>query len=339
MTTLLALHLTDDLRSALSAREAALEEVDAVASLVVADDSVLVVGADAGAAAAVAVHDEAVAAHPDLPVLVVGDPVDLLGVLSRPRTEVAAGPADLDARLDRLVALSTLVGEAATLRTDVDHLTRQLGRFAVTATHDLKEPLRAVTGFARLLKERYDEALDDSGRTYLNFIDDGAQRLTSMVQALVDFGRASQKELELVEVPVRELLTDVAAAVTPAPSVVAEDGLVVRTDRDLVGRLLQELVDNAVKFRPEERENTVQLTAGLADGHLRIAVVDDGIGVAADDLPRAMDMFGRLHTRERYPGAGIGLAVAAMVAQRLGGELDVESRVGEGTTVTLVLPG
>lgn len=344
MTTLLLLH-GDDARADQLAGHGAVRTVADMAAcraaLAEEDDPVLVIGDAVDMADALAAHASVVADHPDLPVLLCTDEVQpgLGEVLRRPLTEVT-GTADPGPRLQRLLALAAQAEQVTALQRSVDHVTRQLGRFAVTATHDLKEPLRAVTGFARLLKERYDEALDDSGRTYLNFIDDGAQRLTTMVQALVDFGRASQKDLQLEPAQVGDLLRRAVAELDAPPAIEpgAAAEVTVHVDADLFGRLLSELVDNAVKFHPPERPNTVVVSAVVEGGRWTVRVRDDGIGLAESDIPRALDMFGRLHTREAYAGQGIGLAVAGMVAERLGGELSIDSRVGEGTTVSVHLP-
>lgn len=347
MTTLLLLHVDDARADQLAGQLGGHGSVRPVAdvaacgaALAAEDDVVVVIGDDGGAADALGAHATLVAEHPGLPVLlcITEDGPAVAEVLRRPLTEVAAG--DPGPRLVRLRAIAAQAEQVQGLQRSVDHVTRQLGRFAVTATHDLKEPLRAVTGFARLLKDRYEEVLDDSGRTYLNFIDDGAQRLTTMVQALVDFGRASQKDLQLEARAVGDLLRQAVAEMDDPPTLEpgAAAEVTVHVDADLFGRLLAELVDNAVKFHPPERPNTVAVSAAVTDGWWTVQVRDDGIGLAESDVPRALDMFGRLHTREAYAGQGIGLAVAGMVAERLGGELSIDSRVGEGTTVSVRLP-
>ena len=282
-----------------------------------------------------------VAHAPSTAVLVIGAVDPTAGLVDPVTDAVPAGLAipEAIARLRRVVQARRMHSELARTTEVLAHTSHQLERFVYTASHDLKEPLRAITGFSKLLVTRHADQLEDQARTYLDFVTDGAERLGRMIGSLQTFSLLSRHEVTRAEVSLASVVEGVLDGLdTDGTEVVVEDLPAVRTDRTLVGEVARVLLDNALRYRTDDAGHRVTVTARTAPESWTLVVADTGIGVAPSDHDRIFDMFARLHTREAYAGQGIGLAVARMAAGRLGGRIEVDSRPGEGSTFTVTVP-
>ena len=220
---------------------------------------------------------------------------------------------------------------------------RELRSFAHAASHDLKEPLRTMSNFARLLERRYADRLDESGLQYLGFITDAARRGTRLVTDLLRYAEAGTDEVALERVSLAQTGLRVRDAVEARLS---EEGASleigelpdVMATETWAQQLLQNLVSNALKFQRPGVPPVVRVTAReTAQGH-EIAVTDNGIGIAEENLGRVFGVFERLVLRDQYEGSGIGLALCRRIMDRVNGRIRVESVLGEGTTFTLCFP-
>lgn len=278
---------------------------------------------------------------PTTAVLVVGASDPAAGLVDPATDAVPAGVpvAEVVARLQRVVGARQLRRELTRTTEVLAHTSHQLERFVYTASHDLKEPLRAITGFSKLLVTRHADQLEDQARTYLDFVTDGAERLGRMIGSLTTFSVLSRHQVTTAEVPLGTVVADVLDGLdTDGTGVTVVDLPTVRTDRTLVSEVVRVLLDNAVRYRSDDAGHHVTVAARVDPESWTLAVTDTGIGVAPSDQDRIFDMFSRLHTREAYAGQGIGLAVARMAAGRLGGRIEIESRPGEGSTFTVTIP-
>ncbi len=220
---------------------------------------------------------------------------------------------------------------------------RDLAQFAAAASHDLQEPLRKVAAFCQLLEERYSAQLDDRGRQYVAFAADGAKRMQALVRDLLHFSLVGGSHhgwgvvdldacLREAETNLGRRLEDSGARVvrcTPLPAVPGNGPLLVA--------LWQNLVDNAVKFRSDEPP-VVEIAATRDGDDWRVEVADNGIGIDAAHAERIFDVFTRLHTRERYEGTGIGLAMCRRIVELHGGSIGVQAGREHGTTIRFTLP-
>lgn len=222
---------------------------------------------------------------------------------------------------------------------------QELERFASVAAHDLQEPLRTISGFAELLKDRYAADLDDTGRNYLGHVAAAAVRMSQLVDDLLGYARAAAEPhtgegetaiadtVGAVLAELRATIEERGTAVTvevPAPARVRAE------PRD-VEAALRNLVSNAVKFASVEAP-AVTIRAEAVDGDLRVWVIDNGIGIDPADRPRLFVPFARLHSASEYEGTGLGLAIAQRVVERNAGAIGVESVVGEGSRFWFTLP-
>lgn len=238
--------------------------------------------------------------------------------------------------------------EAVVRRTaDLARTNAELEQFAYLASHDLREPLRTVASYLQLLEMRQAAALDEDGRTFLQFALAGARRMHRQVedlQAYFNIGRMDRSPgparlAELITRAVDQCRPDITAAgaqVTVAPDL---PRLNVVTAEIVL--LFTHLIDNAIKYRDPARPCTVTIDRVEDDApeggcHLRIA--DNGIGVAPEHAERIFRIFQRLHGRDTYPGTGIGLAMCRKIAERHGGRIWVTGRDdGPGCVFHIVL--
>ena len=219
---------------------------------------------------------------------------------------------------------------------------QRLEQFASVASHDLNEPLRMITNYLELLDRRYGEDLDEEAHEYLAFATDGAERMRDMIDGLLAFSRVDTEASDDEPVDLEAVLTDVRTDMalhleeTDADLTIGELPTV-HGDPDQLGQLFRNLLTNAVTYSGEEPP-VVSVTAERNGDEWLVSVTDEGIGIDSTDQERIFELFERLHTREEYEGTGIGLALSRRVARRHGGDIEVDSTLGEGTTFTVRLP-
>ncbi|MEU3462604.1 CHASE3 domain-containing protein [Streptomyces sp. NPDC006733] len=227
---------------------------------------------------------------------------------------------------------------------DLRRSNAELEQFAYVASHDLQEPLRKVASFCQLLQRRYSDQLDERAVQYIDFAVDGANRMQTLIHDLLAFSRVGRLHADNETVDLEELFsrtTDaLSIAVEEADAKITHDPLpVVSGDATQLGMLLQNLVSNALKFRSAERAPRVEVSARFEDGLWHFAVADNGIGIGAEYADRVFVIFQRLHTRDAYPGNGIGLALCKKIVEFHGGTIAIDPAHSPGARITFTLPG
>jgi signal transduction histidine kinase len=222
-----------------------------------------------------------------------------------------------------------------------------LEQFAYVASHDLQEPLRMVTNYLQLLENRYKSELDPKAQDFIQIAVDGAVRMHQLIGDLLTYSRVGTAGKAFTPTSVNDVLRNallnlkIAAEETGA-RIHSDELPRVNGDPVQLTQLFQNLVGNAMKFRsdkPPEIGISAQpapLQDGAAGWHF--SVRDNGIGIPSKDFDRIFLIFQRLHTREKYPGTGIGLALCKKIVERHGGRIWVESEPGQGTTFHFTLP-
>ncbi len=218
---------------------------------------------------------------------------------------------------------------------------KDLEQFAYVASHDLQEPLRAVAGFCQLLEQRYGERLDEQAREFIHHAVEGAERMKELIGGLLEYSRIGTRGAlpETVDATqaVESALANLQVAIQETGAVVHYGKLpAVTADRSQMIRLFQNLIGNAIKYRgalPPE----IQIAAIRNGGEWIFSVQDKGIGFDVKHAPRIFLIFQRLHTREKYPGTGIGLAICERIVQRHGGRIWAVSAPGQGSTFYFTL--
>ena len=220
----------------------------------------------------------------------------------------------------------------------------ELQQFAYVASHDLQEPLRSVISFIQLLERRYRGHLDDDADDMIAFITEGGMRMQSLINDLLAFSqvttRAHPFSLFPLDDAVKDALVDLCATIDKSGAVVQHGTLpMVYGDRIQVVQVFVNLVNNAIKFARPGLSPVVRIGAVPDDGMWQVQVADNGIGIESEYFDRIFVIFQRLHTRDAYPGTGIGLAIAKKIVERHRGRIWVESIPGNGSVFSFTLPG
>jgi len=247
-----------------------------------------------------------------------------------------------------------ILAELSALRAASDRLDQQaqelersnaeLEQFAYVASHDLQEPLRKVASFTQLLERRYKGQLDGRADQYISFAVDGAKRMQGLINDLLAFSRVGRLPQEHVDVDAGDL---VAQALGNLSLVIEETGTEVTVDElprvygdvSLLTGVFQNLISNAVKFRGD---GPARIHVGVRDARdqCEFSVTDNGIGIEPEYAERIFVIFQRLHSKDAYPGTGIGLALCLKIVEYHGGRiwLDTDATGTAGTTFRFTLP-
>jgi signal transduction histidine kinase len=217
-----------------------------------------------------------------------------------------------------------------------------LQQFAYVASHDLQEPLRAVSGFLTLIMSKHKGKLDPETESWINHAVEGSQRMRSLINDLLVYARVESRGKALAEIDCNAALTlakkDLAVVLEETEAEIISDNLPrVLGDVGQLGQLLQNLIGNAVKFRGSKKP-IVKITVEKKNNDWQFAVTDNGIGFDIEHADRIFVIFQRLQGREEYKGTGIGLALCKKIVERHGGRIWAESEKGLGSTFFFTIP-
>lgn len=213
---------------------------------------------------------------------------------------------------------------------------RELEAFAYSIAHDLRAPLRAIEGMARILQEDYCDRLDQVGQEYVQVLIDSAAQLDGLIQDLLTYSRLGRRDVQLKQVSLDVVMSNVLKEVVPMfaqrqPQITVEPMPTVWAQRAVLQQVLTNLLTNALKFVPVDRIPTIHVWAEEHSLTVRIWIEDNGIGIASRHQNRIFRPFERLHGIEQYEGTGIGLAIVERGVTRMGGHVGLESILGEGS--------
>jgi PAS domain S-box-containing protein len=220
---------------------------------------------------------------------------------------------------------------------------KDLEQFAYVASHDLQEPLRMVSGHLQIVQRLLGDKIEQAAGESMDFALDGAARMQGLIRDLLAYSRvgtqakppeptdaraAAQLAMEYLQMGIEE--AGATVTLDPLPTLQAE--------RTQLTQLFQNLIGNAIKYRRPGVPCQVHVSAQPEGELWHFRVSDNGIGIKPENFERIFMIFQRLHTRQEYPGAGIGLAICKKIVERHGGRIWLESTFGEGTTFHFVLP-
>jgi PAS domain S-box-containing protein len=252
--------------------------------------------------------------------------------------------------LERLVGertqqLSAANAQLEGLAEELSRSNQELEQFAYVASHDLQEPLRAISSYTQLLARRYQGQLDEKADKYIHYAVDGATRMQQLIQDLLAYSRVGRYELKPETIDsnalIQDVLTDLRVAIAENKARITMDSLPQLTgDPVQFKQLFQNLIGNALKYRTDEAPR-IHISVGQSQAPETMAIVsirDNGIGIEPQYRDRIFGIFQRLHTRKEYAGTGLGLAICKKIVERHGGQIWLESQLGQGSTFYFTLP-
>lgn len=219
----------------------------------------------------------------------------------------------------------------------------ELEQYAFVASHDLQEPLRMVTSFMHKLSSKYGDRLDNTGRNYIAFAEDGAVRMKQIIVDLLEFSKANKPIENPEKVDLNELLSNYLEL---RKEVIAEYSAkieamplpLIEAIKPLITQIFHCLLDNALKYAKKGTPPIIYINVSELEKHWEFAISDNGIGIDPQFFDKIFQLFQRLHNRDEYDGTGIGLAVAKRSVEFMGGKIWVESNIGEGSTFYFTIP-
>lgn len=250
---------------------------------------------------------------------------------------------DITSRKESENELSRLNQTLEAKASELEGTNKELEQFAYVASHDLQEPLRMVSSFLGLLEKKYEDKLDEQGKTFIHMAVDGATRMRQIILDLLEFSRVgrldAQRErinvtllLQTVTMQSQRIIEEVHAEVTVGdmPEVVA--------NRTLLQQVFQNLLGNAIKYATPGIAPRIEISSKPIDQGWQFSVADNGIGIAPEYREKIFIIFQRLHTHSEHPGSGIGLAICKKIVEFHGGRIWVESNGSRGSTFHFTLP-
>ena len=239
--------------------------------------------------------------------------------------------ADLEERVSRRTA-------------ELESTNRELESFSYSVSHDLRAPLRAIDGYARMVEEDYGDRLDEDGKRMLAVVRDEAVRMGQLIDDLLSFSRMSRQAMDSVQnVDMTSLAKEVAQSllreqdakrirfdIWPLPPV--------EGDISLLRQVWTNLLSNALKYSGTKPKAEILVTGELLNGNALFRVQDNGVGFDMKYAAKLFGVFQRLHKAEDFEGTGVGLAIVHRVVTRHGGSVRADSTLGEGATFHFTLP-
>lgn len=221
----------------------------------------------------------------------------------------------------------------------------ELEQFAFMASHDLQEPARLINSYIQLLqRELPKEQISEKAQLYLDFMSDSTIKMRSLIQELLDYSKLGSQTLTLESFPFNELISGVllnCSGLINQSDAAVEISVLSDTlycDPIQIARLFQNLISNSIKFSKAGEAPHILISHERKDGFDYITVSDRGIGIPKDEVHKVFQMFARIQPSSKFPGNGLGMAIAKKIVDAHGGEISIESEVMVGTSVTFSLP-
>ncbi|MAN85428.1 MAG: hypothetical protein CL555_00720 [Algoriphagus sp.] len=218
----------------------------------------------------------------------------------------------------------------------------ELKSFASVASHDMKEPLRMISSFLQLLEKMYENVLDEKGIQYIRFAVDGSKRLSQLIDDMMEYAQIGFDPSKLSKVDLNSVVEEV---IQLKQKVIEENNAIVEVSplpdilgiRSPIKSVFINLISNALKYQKKNVQPVVKIYSTKEGSDYRITVEDNGIGIDKEYYQKIFNIFKRLHTKDEYPGTGIGLAICKKVVSQHGGKIWLDSEPGKGSTFHFLL--
>jgi two-component system, chemotaxis family, sensor kinase Cph1 len=233
--------------------------------------------------------------------------------------------------------------ELALLAINLERSNAELKQFAYVASHDLQEPLNQVTSYVKLLESRYGEKLDRDAHEFIGFAVEGVNLMQTLIDDVLAYSQVQINGVELqlidAEIALERALSHLRGQIEATSAIVKSDPLpTILADGTQLSQLFQNLIGNAIKFRTPNTIPEIQISATKQEKDWLFSVSANGIGIEPQFFERIFTIFQRLHTRDEYPGTGMGLTICKKIVEYHHGKIWVESKLGEYATFLFTIP-
>ena len=233
--------------------------------------------------------------------------------------------------------------ELALLAQDLRRSNAELKKFAYVASHDLQEPLNQVSNFVQLLEMRYGNKLDKDAKEFITFAVEGVGQMQTLIDDVLLYSKVDIQGINCTLTPVEDSLSraigNVQRRLQESGAVLTHDEMpMLVADSTQLMQLFQNLIGNAIKFRRPNVPLKIHIGVERQENNWLFTVQDNGIGIDLQFAERIFVIFQRLHTRDEYPGSGMGLAICKKIVDCHRGRIWIESELGEGTCFKFTLP-
>jgi two-component system, chemotaxis family, sensor kinase Cph1 len=254
---------------------------------------------------------------------------------------------EVDAALELRKAIVNIIlrqaDELAQLAQDLERSNAELKKFAYVASHDLQEPLNQVANYVQLLEMRYENQLDGDAREFIEFAVEGVSLMQTLIDDVLAYSKVDLQAIEWqltdVESALNHALGNLRGRIADSGATITHDPLpTIVADGTQLMQLFQNLIGNAIKFKQPDHPPQIHIGAERQEEAWLFSVTDNGIGLDQQFSDRIFVIFQRLHTRDEYPGTGMGLAICKKIVECHRGRIWVESELGQGATFSFTIP-
>ena len=228
------------------------------------------------------------------------------------------------------------------LNEELKNSNRELEAFSYSVSHDLRAPLRALNGYAEILKEDYATKLDEQGGRMLNGICHNATKMATLIDDLLSFSRLGRKDLRKSEIDTNELvegiLNEINQTTSNSPQIKIGQLHQVTGDYGLIRQVLFNLISNAFKYSSKKEAPVIEIFSEEENGEIIFSVKDNGAGFDIKYADKLFGVFQRLHSQEEFDGTGVGLAIVHRIITKHKGRIWAEGKVGQGAAFYFSLP-
>jgi PAS domain S-box-containing protein len=235
------------------------------------------------------------------------------------------------------------VTEQKEAETKIRNLNREMEAFTYSVSHDLRAPLRSIDGYAKILQEDYLHKFDDEGKQIIQVIMSNAQRMSKLIDNLLDFSRLGRKDISLMQLNMTQMVKNIAQELNAREpdrqiSIEVNPLLPCMADPDMMHQVWENLLSNAIKFTGKVKHATIEISSFKTEDALVYRIQDNGVGFDMQYVGKLFNVFQRLHKVQEFSGTGIGLAIVKRIINRHGGGVSAEGKVNGGAIFYFTIP-